>query len=93
MKLAIEHLQESVAATERRLTVVQDALKVAQRQVDQHAAEVELNKRKLQDLNAALAELRKPLAPERATVVDQIQKTQLADSKKQEPLALKARKS
>lgn len=86
MKLAIEHLQQSVATTERALTTSRDAQKAAQRQADEHAAAVDLNARKLADLQAALAELRKPVASERATVVDQIVKTQIADKPKSEPL-------
>lgn len=77
MKLAIEHLQQTVAITERALTVSRDAMKAAQRQLDEHTAAADRNTRKLADLNAALAELRKPVASERATVIDQIVKTEI----------------
>lgn len=92
MKLAIEHLQQSIAQTERVLADGRNALKASQRQAEEHQAAVVLAERKLADLNAAIAELRKPVASERATVVDQIQKTQLTE-RKQEPLSLKARKT
>jgi hypothetical protein len=76
MKLAIEHLQQSIAATERALTESKSALHASQRQCDDHAAAVSLAERKLADYTAALAALRGSTASAVATVVNQIQKTQ-----------------
>lgn len=78
MKLAIEHLQQSIAATERALGESKNALHALQRQCEDHAAAVSLAERKLADYTAALVALRAPAASPAATVVNQIQKTQLA---------------
>lgn len=90
MKLAIEHLQQSIAQTERALSDARNAKQAAQRQADDHAAAVDLNTRKLIDLNAALVELRKPVAPERATVVDQIVKSEIKQPQSQSPVSVSA---
>jgi hypothetical protein len=80
MKFAIEHLQQTIAVTERALSSGRDAVKAAQRQLDEHASGVARNEKLLADLNAALAVLRAPSneAPP-AAIVDQIKKTELAD--------------
>jgi hypothetical protein len=91
MKLAIEHLQQMIAQTDRALSTGRDAVKAAQRQLDEHAAGVARNEALLADLTAALATLR-ALAPASVpppAVVAQITKTELAD---RQPRATLSRK-
>lgn len=88
MKLAIEYLQSSIAVVERALLEAKGGQSIAQRQVDEYAAAVDLNQRKLADYRAALVELRKPSAPEAVVIADQIKKTELQERK---PLSLKAK--
>lgn len=76
MKLAIEHLKQSVAASERAREIARDAMKAAQRQVEEHAAALAMHESRIADFTLALAELRKPVASEQATVVEKIVKAE-----------------
>lgn len=74
MKLALEHIQQSIALIERRLEIVRDAKSALQAQIDGHAAEITEKQMQLVDLRAALAVLRAQ-SPE--VPVKQLTKTQM----------------
>jgi chromosome segregation ATPase len=74
MKLALEHIQHSIAVTERSLADSRNAMSTARHQFEEHEAAVKYKEATLRDLTAALALLRAN-APE---IPQQIVKSQPA---------------
>lgn len=81
MKLALEHLQKSIAQTERALSDARDGLKASQAQLDGHTQGVARLEGLLTDLRAALGALRAtvPVETPSAPIIDQLKKTELSD--------------
>jgi hypothetical protein len=76
MKLAIEHIQQSIAVTERKLSDARELQKLHQKQADEQGDLVAHCQKTLVELRGAISVLRAPAteAPP-APVVDQIVKT------------------
>lgn len=92
MKLAIEHLQTSIAATERALSDAKGTLVATRRAYDESVTAVDNLGAKLGDLKAALNVLRSPLrVDESAPVPEQIVRTDLVGKKRNKPDALSAK--
>lgn len=79
MNLAIEHLNQGIAVTERRLTDAKANQKMLQGQADEQGQIVDLLQKTLVDMRAALGALRTAV-PEPA-MIEQLKKTELADGK------------
>ena len=72
MKLAVEHIQHTIALTERSLEDTRNARKAVQQQIEAFDESISASEKKLIDLRSALAVLgaQTPMAP-----VEQLQKT------------------
>jgi hypothetical protein len=79
MNLAIEHLNQGIAVTERRLTDAKANQKMLHGQADEQGQIIATLQQTLVDLRAALSALRGPTAA--PVVIEQLKKTELADGK------------
>lgn len=87
MKLAIEHIQQKVAQTERSLSEAREGLKVAQRTLDERTEDVGRQQALLADLVATLALLRASPTQAGNAPVAQITKTELAERQPRQTLS------
>lgn len=90
MKLALEHIQQTLASTERALIEARNGVKATQRQLDEQLAAVARHEKLMAELRSAFDVLRAPAPAETpsAPVIEQLKKTELADR----PRATLARK-